>query len=230
MQNIKEKYFRQSREAVAGAMIRKHLSTQKEKIKFSFGNKKLPKTTFIFNLPAKNTCPGKTPFCTLSCYALKAEIQYPATLPARKHNARLTRKENFSSLVIQAIAENQFFKRDNRRKIETVRIHESGDFYDQNYLEKWYFIALHFPKIIFYSYTKSFKLNFTKKPKNFILLASFDDTTTPQARKEYEKKKTYFNNTFTVIGRKEKASCIGDCTLCSICFNTVNNDITVNAH
>ena len=41
------------------------------------GNRKLPKTTLIFNLPAIESCPASTEECRKWCYARKAERQYP---------------------------------------------------------------------------------------------------------------------------------------------------------
>jgi len=68
---------------------------KKESVKVSFGNKKLPKTTMIFNIPAVVTCPGKTELCSKFCYALKAERMYEAVYPARKHNLKLSQREDF---------------------------------------------------------------------------------------------------------------------------------------
>lgn len=201
--------------------------------KVSFGNKKLPKTTLIFNLPAVNTCPGKTEFCKKNCYALKAERIYPQVLPARKHNLKLTLTENFIPSMIETIQKDHFFKSGKNKgkaKIETVRIHESGDFYSQAYLNAWYVIALEFPSIKFYAYTKSFHLNFAGKPSNFVLIGSFDETSTNDARILHNEKRAYFNNTFSIVGKKEQASCIQDCTTCNLCWMGNDKNLTVNLH
>jgi len=191
--------------------------------KISFGNKKLPKTTLIFNLPAVNTCPGKTEFCAKNCYALKAERLYKAVLPARKHNLKLSITEAFIPAMIETIQKNQ-------HKIKQLRIHESGDFYSQRYLTAWYAIALEFPSLTFYAYTKSFHLDFAGKPSNFVLIASFDKTSTQQAKNDHETKKAYFNNSFTIVDKKAPASCVQDCTLCSLCWKSSGSNLTVNQH
>lgn len=191
--------------------------------KVSFGNKKLPKSTGIFNIPAVVTCPFRTEFCTKSCYALKAERIYPAVRPAREFNLELSRTDNFPSLMIEKLTKIQ-------HKIDTFRIHESGDFYNQKYLNNWFLIASEFPSIKFYAYTKSFFLDFSDKPSNFVLIASFDKTT-PQARRDmYESKKAAFNNTFSIVSKDEQASCPGDCSKCSKCWTKTKQNITVNQH
>lgn len=191
--------------------------------KISFGNKKLPKDTMIFNLPAVTTCPGKTDFCAKNCYALKAERMYKAVLPARKHNAKLSTGKNFVEMMCQVITRNA-------HKIKRVRIHESGDFYGQAYLSAWFSIASRFPEITFYAYTKSFDLDFTGKPKNFVLIASFDNSTTLKAKILYAIKKEAFDNTFTIVGKNENADCIQDCTKCDVCWADKGKNITVNLH
>lgn len=191
--------------------------------KISFGNKKLPKSTMIFNIPARVTCPGKTAFCNTSCYALKAERMYKAVLPARRHNFEASRIDSFDLNMHELIQKHQ-------KKIKQVRIHESGDFYNQAYLLKWYMIALNNPGLTFYAYTKSFHLNFAGKPKNFVLIASFDSSTREASRLTYESKRKFFDNTFSIVDRKAPASCIQDCTVCDTCWARKGKNITVNQH
>jgi hypothetical protein len=42
-----------------------------------------------------------------------------------------------------------------RSGVKLVRVHESGDFYDREYAEKWSAIARALPDVIFFAYTKS---------------------------------------------------------------------------
>ena len=115
---------------------------EKDYLKVSFGNSKLPKGTMIFNLPAVITCPLRTPLCEKSCYALKAEVQYRHVVPqARHHNLDRVRKGLFKGLMIEAIQKHH-------KKIKAIRIHESGDFLSQSYLNDWFAIAKEFPKTV----------------------------------------------------------------------------------
>lgn len=56
-----------------------------------------------------------------------------------------------------------------------VRVHESGEFYSQEYINKWVTIAKQLPNIRFYAFTKRLKdFNFTKLKAlpNFVLIDS----------------------------------------------------------
>lgn len=195
----------------------------KQYIKVSFGNSKLPKGTMIFNLPAVVTCPFKTPLCEKACYALKAEHRWPAVLPSREHNLSMVRKGLFKELMIEAIAKHH-------KKIKAIRIHESGDFFSQSYLDDWFAVAREYPEFTFYAYTKSFYLIFDQKPGNFVLIASFDETTDELRLQHYNEKRAWFDNTFTIIDKDADASCIADCTKCNICWTSKGHNITVNKH
>tara|TARA_R110000823_G_C15735472_1_gene480247 strand:- start:307 stop:753 length:447 start_codon:yes stop_codon:yes gene_type:complete len=55
-----------------------------------------------------------------------------------------------------------------------VRIHSSGDFITQDYLNMWINISKKFPHIKFYAYTKVNNiLNFSNTPKNLNIINSF---------------------------------------------------------
>jgi hypothetical protein len=191
--------------------------------KVSFGNKKLPKDTLIFNIPARITCPGRTALCGGACYALKAERLYKAVLPARQWNFEITRQPDFVGRMGKEIERHA-------HKIKRVRIHESGDFYNQAYLEHWFSVATAFPSLRFYAYTKSFHLDFSRRPVNFWLIASFDATTTTAQREAYQRQRLFFQNSFTIVDRHAPASCIQDCTTCDACWTGKGRALTVNQH
>jgi hypothetical protein len=61
------------------------------------------------------------------------------------------------------------------RKAKLVRIHGSGDFYNQTYFDAWLLVAQRQPKRIFYTYTKMLPLwirRIKTVPSNFRLVAS----------------------------------------------------------
>jgi len=134
-------------------------------------NSKLGKKIAIFNLPARKTCPGATAYCGKICYAMKAERMYKAAAAMRARNYEASLDSNFVFNMNTELLE--FMKKGNQ-----VRIHESGDFYSQTYLDAWINIAAYFPKISFLAYTKMYdKLDFSKKPANLVIYASYDPTT-----------------------------------------------------
>jgi hypothetical protein len=52
-----------------------------------------------------------------------------------------------------------------------VRIHDSGDFYSPEYVEKWRRIIAMFPDVLFYCYSKSHRW-LLDMPSNFFLIPS----------------------------------------------------------
>lgn len=151
----------------------------KTAIKFVFGNAKLAKGKYKivgFGIPAdldfidgrrkRNTCPGAKD-CRDVCFAKQGMFLFKNVKAARKTALDQTLNEDFVSLAIAdltKLAKNGY---------NVVRVHDSGDFYSQEYLNKWYAIAKAMPNLVFYAYTKSFALDlWTGKPDNFRLIQS----------------------------------------------------------
>jgi len=152
----------------------------------SDGNKKLipnNETAFlVFNLPAVKTCPFRTAHCEKLCYAKKAETAYPDCLPARARNFADSLRDDFVERMIYTILKKLRYDRKLRKLV--VRIHESGDFYNREYADKWLAIADYFKsekRVVFICYTKSFPyFDGVKLPHNFRLRASVWDDTKPE--------------------------------------------------
>ncbi len=112
-----------------------------------YENSKL-KEQFIFNLPVSKAicgrvCPG--------CYALKPQIRFPKTvLPARERNYQASLHPDFITTVVSELNKT-------KRSFSSVRIHESGEFYSQAYIDKWQTIATTLPNVNFYAFTKRIK-------------------------------------------------------------------------
>ena len=112
------------------------------------GNHKLSSNTLIFNLPAipevcGRICPG--------CYAIKAQRVYPAVLPSRMQKLAASRLDTFSTAILKELA-------NAKKPFKYVRIHESGEFTTQSYLDAWHKIATKWPSATFYAYTKKLKI------------------------------------------------------------------------
>ena len=184
---------------------------------FSLGNHKLPRNIAIFNIPEVKTCPGRTEACEKLCYAIKASIIYHNRVPQqRKRNLQLSISKKFIEVACKEL--NKY------TKIDTVRIHESGDFYNQTYLNKWIKISNNIPTLVFFAYTKSYKLDYSKLPKNFIAIYSSDWTTKhysvqlknraimiQQRKKDNIQGKLIFNH-------KVVFQCPGSCKTCDYCY------------
>lgn len=151
------------------------------------GNKKLVNTDsvrfMIWNLPAQVTCPFATEHCKAACYAKKAERVYPSVLPSRTVNFEDSKRDDFVDRMIQTIAKLLNGKA-YEGKFCYFRIHESGDFYNKEYTEKWLKIVRWFDRhgwnyrIKFLAYTKSVQYFKSEAiPDNMIIRFSvWDDT------------------------------------------------------
>jgi len=158
-------------------MLNKHLL-----LKWSNNNRKLKKTgTVAFSLPAIQACP-QAGTCAAICYSTQGAYVYP--------NVKAARQFNFNVAQFQRPYFEQALYHDlNLIKQESIRIHDSGDFFDQAYLDTWLRIMLLFPQKQFYAYTKSLHLDFSLAPSNFTRIQSqggkldrFIDYSKPHAR------------------------------------------------
>ena len=107
-----------------------------------YENMKL-KSQFIFNLPTVVTCARLCP----GCYAHKSEVRFKTVLASRHRNFEASKSPDFVARIIKELTST-------RRSFKAVRVHESGDYYSQEYIDKWSQIATALPHITFYSFTK----------------------------------------------------------------------------
>jgi Gene product 88 len=148
-------------------------------MKWTEGNEKLEKTSgesykvIGFGIPADynfildgqnaNTCPQASA-CRGVCYAKQGRYTMGAVVNARLHNLKRSLTPSFIQDTVH----------DLKRKgsYNVVRVHDSGDFYNQEYLDKWLDVARLVPDKVFYAYTKSVGLDFSRNPDNFRIVQS----------------------------------------------------------
>ena len=140
-----------------------NLLTQNTKLKKT--SKELGKRVFNFGIPAYKSASGKLTCpmaleCIKFCYAKKGAYIWYNVKPAFEKRYELTKTANFEGAMIAEI---------NKKKVDFVRIHDSGDFYSKKYLDKWLYIAAVMQHIKFYAYT-----NMIEMFKNIILPDNFD--------------------------------------------------------
>ena len=139
----------------------------KKTLSFGKGNAKLTNDTVILSLPAGHTClfakdcrscadkvTGKIkdgPQCKFRCYATGAECLFTSVRKSRWNNFELLKKAKtvigMANLIEQSLI--------NRKNIKLVRIHQSGDFFNQNYFDAWLLMAEQHKEWTFYGYTKA---------------------------------------------------------------------------
>lgn len=151
-------------------------------LKFSNDNTKVGENVTTFSLPAGWTCPfakdchmkvsrtgkerevGKD--AKYMCYAAWMEMNRKSLRNNRWHNYDLLNEAKTLADKANLIIKSLSYHFNENGKTEYVRIHESGDFYNGEYLQAWVEAAKRFPNVIFYGYTKS--LPFVIKYKDII--------------------------------------------------------------
>ena len=142
--------------------------TQNSKLKKT--SKENNKRVFNFGISAYKTSTGKLvcPFakdCVKFCYAQKGAYNWGNVKPLFEQRYNLTKSDIFIEAINDSIK---------AKKVDVLRIHDSGDFYSNEYINKWLTIAKQNKNVVFYAYTKSIPL-FKKinLPENFIVIYSY---------------------------------------------------------
>lgn len=157
-----------------------NLLTQNTKLKET--SKKLGIKILNFSIPAYKTKGGKItcPFadaCVKYCYAQKGNYtRFPSVSIGAEKRYLLTKSINFVALMSIEIK---------KKRPDAIRIHDSGDFYSKEYLNKWIEIAKLNPSVNFYAYSKSIPLiKNVQLPENMDIIFSFgskkDELINPQ--------------------------------------------------
>jgi hypothetical protein len=118
----------------------------------TFDNSKLIGTGVFDTMAGPRSCGGTCLNChtcfNAGCYANRDQNLRPTVLLKRRINTYLA-MHDLEWLKIKIIEQLE-----SRPDIEIIRIHSSGDFFSQRYVDTWREIAKHFPDKFFYFYTK----------------------------------------------------------------------------
>lgn len=143
------------------------LITQNSKLKST--SKEMGLRVFNFGIPAYKSATGKLtcPFadkCVKYCYAQKGAYIWGNVKPAFERRYEATKQDNFVEMMVEELV---------KKKADYLRIHDSGDYYSNEYIYKWFAIANALPDVRFYSYTKSIPLFLDKTiPENMDIIFS----------------------------------------------------------
>lgn len=159
--------------AVVEALDYLSMRAIKDRALMSEGNAKLDKRVLIFNLPPIKSCPNNQS-CRDSCYAVPFYRQYPNVWEKCDQNFLLAKNKLpfLAGRLLMQIVD----KKKTRAGLVAVRVHSSGDFFSQDYLNMWTELARSLPDVKFYAYTKADKvLDFSRldKVENFNVIRSF---------------------------------------------------------
>lgn len=159
--------------------------SRKDVLSFPRGNAKIGEKIYTFSLPAGWACPFARACLSKSdpitgkitdgehtefrCFAATMECRTSAIRKSRWNNYNLLKGKTFDEMV--ALIEFSI-----PRNATIIRVHVSGDFFNESYFKAWLRVALNNPKIVFYGYTKalSFLVKYQKDiPSNFRFTASY---------------------------------------------------------
>lgn len=159
---------------------------ESSRLKFQDGNAKLERRIKTFSLPAGYSCPGANlcksrvdvttrriidgPKCEHRCFAATLEVAFKPSFDAHWHNMELLKQcrtqERMTQLLLDSV----------KPKAEMIRVHASGDFFNQIYFDAWMAFAVERPDTVCYAYTKSLPFWVNRLdgiPENFVLTASY---------------------------------------------------------
>jgi hypothetical protein len=168
----------------------------KSALRFSDANNKIKAlahygAVYSFDLSAGKSCPfaqdcksevivvkGKKTIkdgadCQYRCFAASLEVIFPNVYALHKRNFDILQGLKSVRCMYNAISK---ALPDNA---SIVRVHSSGDFFNETYFNAWVRVAMANPHILFYAYTKAISFwlkNIKGIPDNFILTASYGGT------------------------------------------------------
>lgn len=132
---------------------------------------------FNFGIPAfqsrtgLQTCPNARQ-CAVGCYARSGTYRFGNVVNAYEERLNLTQQPEFSLIMIHEIASKSLKSKAKGNKC-LIRIHDSGDFYNETYLNEWLKVIQASPSTHFYAYTKMVQMLQRIKPiQNFTVIYS----------------------------------------------------------
>src|SRR4030042_2449148 len=177
----------------------------------SFGNRKLPKTTAVFNMGPAMQCPAaRAGLCRIEpgkCYCLKAERMYAECAAYRMRQAEYWK----NTPLINRIHDCAETLEKKRKPVTAFRFNVSGDFGSLRDISDIAEIAGNFSNIRFYAYTARTdlmqKIEPGTLPENLTILIS--NAHVPGF------------DTFTAVhgftNKRGVVQCKGNCRICNIC-------------
>ncbi len=118
------------------------------------------------------TCPNAG-VCASGCYAQSGSYRYSNVASKYEKRLELALSDQFETVLaeeIQYVSE----RASKRGKPCLIRIHDSGDFFSEQYTQKWLKLIQRFKNVQFYAYTKQVaQFKSMKLPANLIMIYSY---------------------------------------------------------
>lgn len=192
-------------------------------ISIAKGNTKMGRVPSISLPPIKACSRCAAKYCGKACYAMKAYRMYKQTKAAYDRNYEVARTDP-----------NEYFRQVEaflaRVKPSFFRFHVSGDFLDQDYVNRAYVLARKFPEIKFLAFTKRFELSFAGRPENFTIV--FSAWPGMHMRRRAGIQVAWMQDGTETRVPANALECPGNCETCAMCWNlsTIKRDVVFNKH
>lgn len=131
-------------------------------------NKKLGRNIYSFNLPFETCARVRNRFCYQYCYAKHGAYTFP------KVKAKFN--ENYGASLLPSFVDRIVMEIDSKQ-IKYIRIHSCGEFYSDEYIEKWMQIAKRCPNTRFLAFSRNGSAYHRDDiPRNLVIYQSEDKT------------------------------------------------------
>lgn len=187
---------------------------------------------FVWNLPVVITCPSASQWCLRHCYNADLRTdKYPINEWNKNLQFYINDKDKLESILLNILQEENVTK--------AVRIHSSGDFFENEYVNFWKRIIEKTPEVRYWAYTRSWTgksllntLEELKRLKNIQLFASWDKSM-PNPPKDWRKSIVYNQNEIvanTGIICPEQSGLSPNCATCNYCIAKKRGDVYFILH
>ena len=200
---------------------------------------KFYKSMFVWNLPSVATCPGASNWCLENCYnADDRTLVFPVERWAKNWWLYLNEPYKLRDRITEQLH--------SAAKPCAVRIHSSGDFFSNDYVNFWGNIIDLNKDVKFWAYTRSWIINDIRLSlenlrsfNNIELFASWDSTMRLPPPINWRKSYVFYNengaecfcreNPNTLICL-EQIDAVANCASCGICTKDLKKDIAFYFH
>ena len=191
------------------------------------------------------SCPSATLACK-DCYAMKKRHMFQNVQNALAQNWLLIKQLHKKRNTKRAVKE---LLNIIPKKAKIFRIHESGDWFSQWYINAWAEVVKQRPHTSFWFYTRSFKFNYSKLTRlhNLTMWASTDNYNLKEAKKfvkrykksgtkhaygPWEHNKRIPMGSFKCPATSKKMPTLGACEKCMLCVvkKRVNKNVVFLKH
>lgn len=174
-----------------------------------------------FSLPPVITCQSST-YCASKCYARKAYRQYGAVRNCWDRNFDMIQNKLGREVLLEKLSKLMGEK--------YFRIHVSGDFFNQPYVDFWKEVAKKFRGTKFLAFTKAFSFDYSDRSDNLIIRASiFEGMSVEEIPPQFILLPRFYSGRCAGERFEMATHCVGSCLNCHKCWDSTE-DVRTELH